>query len=272
MTIPLCENCTKGYRLAGDPSGEMVTLGSFKTYFRKSASSTESEPSKKAIVLFTDAFGLTMPNIQLIGDSLGQSLDVDVYVPDMFEGKPPLRHEDLVPFTPDQPGVTLSIKQKLDWAWTMLKNLPGIFMYRPDVVRKRAEAFIKALKEEKHYDRIGAAGYCLGGCGALHIATTGLVDVVVICHPGPTSRGEVSRIRTQTSWVCAEEDVWLSSANREQYEAILRAKSETQAFESHVYQGTTHGFAARPNLEIPQVKQAFEDALQQTTKWFQEKL
>lgn len=250
----------------------MVTVGSFQTYFRKSASGTESEPSKKALVLFTDAFGLTIPNTQLIGDSLGQSLDVDVYVPDLFDGKPPLNHEDLAPVTADQPGVKLSLKQKLLWLRTMVKNLPGIIIHRPDAVRKQAEAFVKALQEAKHYDRIGAVGYCLGGCAAIHIATTGLVNAVVICHPGPTSRGEVNRIRTPTSWVCAEEDVWLSVANRQQYEAILRAKSETQAFEMHVYPGTTHGFSVRPNLEIPQIKQAQEDALQQTTKWFQEQL
>lgn len=86
MSLPLCENCTQGYRLPGEPSGEMVTVGSFQTYFRKSESGTESEPSKKALVLFTDAFGLTIPNTQIIGDSLGQSLDVDVYVPDLFDG------------------------------------------------------------------------------------------------------------------------------------------------------------------------------------------
>ncbi|KAG8930106.1 hypothetical protein FRC01_003251 [Tulasnella sp. 417] len=255
-----------------EPSGEMVPIGSFQSYFRKSSSGTESEPSKKAIVLFTDAFGLTIPNTQLIGDSLGQSLDVDIYVPDLFEGKPPLRHEDLAPFTADQPGVTLSLKQKLGWLWTALKSFPGTIANRPDVVRKRGEAFVKALKEAKHDDRIGVVGYCLGGCAAIHIATTALADTVVIAHPGPTSREEVGRIRTPTSWACAEEDMWLSVANRDQYEAILRAKSETQAFEIHVYPGTTHGFSVRPNLDIPQLKQAYEGALQQTTKWFQETL
>ncbi|KAG9016800.1 hypothetical protein FRB90_002133 [Tulasnella sp. 427] len=315
MSIPLCENCTQGYRLPGEPNGEMVTVGEFQTYFRRSSSSTEGEPCKKAVVLFTDAFGLTIPNTQIIGDSLGQSLDVDIYVPDLFEGKPPLRHEDLVPYTPDQPGVTLSLKGKIGWTLTMLKDLPWVIINRPDVIRRRAEAFVKALKQAKEYDRIGAVGYCLGGirlsktavnamfdlvkptvtgCAAIHIATTGLTNAVVIAHPGPTSRGEVDRIQTPTSWVCAEEDIWLSVANREQYFEILRPKSEAQAFESHVYlgtfspsvissstiqayarvpdAGTTHGFAVRPNLGIPQIKKAFEDALQQTTNWFKEKL
>ncbi|KAG8930105.1 hypothetical protein FRC01_003250 [Tulasnella sp. 417] len=265
MSVSLSDHCTKGYRLPGELSGEMITIGSFKTYFRKSSSSTESEPSKKALVLFTDIFGLTIPNTQLNGDRLGQSLDVDVYVPDLFEGKPLVSQEDMGPFTVHQPGVTLSFKQQLGRAWALLKRLPHLrreITNRPGAVKRRGEAFIKALKEAKHYDRIGIVGYCFGGGVAIHVAATDLVDTIVIIHPSLTSREEVARIR----------DMWISAATREQYEGVLRAKLEAQDFEIQVYPGTTHGFAVRPNLEIPEVKQAYEGALQQTTKWLQEKL
>jgi len=36
--------------------------------------------------------------------------------------------------------------------------------------------------------------------------------------------------------------------------------------------GTVHGFAARPNLEIPEVKAGFEGALDQTVQWFKKTL
>ena len=36
--------------------------------------------------------------------------------------------------------------------------------------------------------------------------------------------------------------------------------------------GTVHGFAARPNLEIPEVKAGFEGALDQTMQWFKKTL
>jgi carboxymethylenebutenolidase len=36
--------------------------------------------------------------------------------------------------------------------------------------------------------------------------------------------------------------------------------------------GTAHGFASRPNLELPEVKTAFEGALVQTVKWLEKTL
>ena len=36
--------------------------------------------------------------------------------------------------------------------------------------------------------------------------------------------------------------------------------------------GTAHGFAARPNLELPEIKEAFELAFEQTVQWFQKTL
>jgi hypothetical protein len=32
--------------------------------------------------------------------------------------------------------------------------------------------------------------------------------------------------------------------------------------------GTAHGFAARPNLNVPEVKLAYEEAFEQTVEWF----
>lgn len=36
--------------------------------------------------------------------------------------------------------------------------------------------------------------------------------------------------------------------------------------------GTVHGFAARPNLSMPDVKEAYEGALEQTAAWFKKTL
>ena len=36
--------------------------------------------------------------------------------------------------------------------------------------------------------------------------------------------------------------------------------------------GTAHGFALRPNLNIPEIKTAFEGALEQTVNWFKKTL
>lgn len=36
--------------------------------------------------------------------------------------------------------------------------------------------------------------------------------------------------------------------------------------------GTAHGFAVRPNLALPEVKEAYEKAFEQTVEWFENTL
>lgn len=36
--------------------------------------------------------------------------------------------------------------------------------------------------------------------------------------------------------------------------------------------GTAHGFAARPNLALPEIEEAFEQAFNQTVHWFDKTL
>ena len=36
--------------------------------------------------------------------------------------------------------------------------------------------------------------------------------------------------------------------------------------------GTAHGFAVRPNLEVPEVKVGYEGGLEQTIAWFKKTL
>lgn len=36
--------------------------------------------------------------------------------------------------------------------------------------------------------------------------------------------------------------------------------------------GTVHGFAARPNTQLPEIKEAFEKSLEQTVSWFKKRL
>ena len=64
--------------------------------------------------------------------------------------------------------------------------------------------FIPLLKEKKGYKKIGAVGYCFGGSACIRLASTGLIDGSVICHPGPFSLSQVRAIRIPVSWVCAE--------------------------------------------------------------------
>ena len=76
-----CENCFKGFVLPGEPSGSMVGTA----YFHPAPSPTP-ENSKQAIVLLSDIFGLTLVNCKIQADVLSEKLNMDVWVPDLFDG------------------------------------------------------------------------------------------------------------------------------------------------------------------------------------------
>lgn len=73
-----CENCFKGNILPGEPTGVMVD----GAYYRSAANTTSST----AIVLLTDAFGLSLVNPKILADRLAEKVGVDVWVPDLFNG------------------------------------------------------------------------------------------------------------------------------------------------------------------------------------------
>ena len=54
--------------------------------------------------------------------------------------------------------------------------------------------------------------------------------------------------------------------------AARRGKPEFVEYEFRDYKGTCHGFAARPNLIIPEVVKGYEGALEQTVTWFKKML
>lgn len=54
-------------------------------------------------------------------------------------------------------------------------------------------------------------------------------------------------------------------------EAIFAARKDQPGFidyEFADYAGTAHGFAARPNLELPNIVEAYKKAMEQTATWF----
>jgi len=46
--------------------------------------------------------------------------------------------------------------------------------------------------------------YCFGGATCVRIGSTGLVDSVVIAHPGGFSMDKVKAIKVPASWACAQ--------------------------------------------------------------------
>jgi len=214
---------------------------------------------------------LPLQNPKIQADDFAKETGIDVYVPDIFNGSPPIKSEDLMPYETYEIGQTTSIWQKIGFFFLALRVIPGLLIFNsPKTVVRRSTKFLQDLKAEKSIERIGAVGYCFGGMVIVNLAHEGLLQVGVIAHPGNVSNEAIAKINFPVSWLTAEEDPSFPIKQQQEAEAIFagRTGADKVDYEFKHYKGTKHGFAARPALQVPVVKQAFEDACDQTVAWF----
>jgi len=102
--------------------------------------------------------------------------------------------------------------------------------------------------------------YCFGGAVGVRLGSTDLFDTLVIAHPGNITLDQIKAIKVPVSWVCAEDDMSFKKLLRNEAEAAFAAckdKPEFVPYEFKDYKGTVHGFAARPNLGLPDIVEAY---------------
>jgi len=265
--MSICEHCVSGHVLPGEPKGSFHD----GAYLHPGP-----EGTTRAVVLLTDIFGLPLKNCKITADRLSERLGCDVWIPDVFDGKPPVKESELSPLLADQPGHKLTIGQKLSFVWLLLTHLFSfIAIFQSSKIDARVTKFLDGLKEQKKYEKIGAVGYCFGGAILIRLAQKKYFDSGVIAHPGQAKPEHIRAIDIPTSWICAEEDQSFGPELRNATEAILAERKDKPEFVDYEfvdYKGTTHGFAARPNLGIPEIKEAFEKSFEQTVHWFEKTL
>ncbi|KAN0123351.1 dienelactone hydrolase endo-1-3,1,4-beta-D-glucanase [Russula decolorans] len=253
-----CTYCYKGFALPGEPKGTIVG----QDYF--TAAPNDATQRTKAIVLLTDIFGLPLPNPRIVADQLAEQVGVDVWVPDLFNGKPIADANTMEPLFPDRAGV------KISWLRLLIKFIPSM----PRLLANRP-SFIKKIKSEKGYERIGAVGYCFGGGIAGRLGSSDFVNTIVIAHPSNLKPAQIRAIKVPSSWALAEDDHGFKDKDVKTAEGIFKEQEEKPDhvdYEFQVYKGTAHGFAVRPNMDVPEVKAGYEGALDQTIAWFKKTL
>ncbi|KZV76146.1 dienelactone hydrolase endo-1-3,1,4-beta-D-glucanase [Peniophora sp. CONT] len=263
-----CENCFKGSELPGEPQGSLVD----GAYFRAAAAPTAEGEPKRAIVLLSDIFGLPLKNCKIMADQLSERVGVDVWVPDLFDGRPPVKPEEIEPLMPDRAHAKQGFMSYIRLLFLFITHFFAMRRTRPAIGEARAREFIEKLRTEKSYNRLGAVGYCYGGTVAVGLGKSPqLVNTLVIAHPGWIKIEDVKLMKVPSSWVCAEEDFSFKPHLRNGAEAVYKereGKDDFVPYEFKDWKGTAHGFAIRPNQSVPDVKAGYEGALAQTVDWF----
>ncbi|KAG5634108.1 hypothetical protein DXG03_006303, partial [Asterophora parasitica] len=68
--------------------------------------------------------------------------------------------------------------------------------------------FIKTIRDERKYEKVGAIGYCYGGAAAVRLGATGLVESLIICHPGPITIAQVKAIKARKLIYTTRHELW----------------------------------------------------------------
>lgn len=161
---PFCVHCVTGYRLPGQPRGRIEKIGTFDTYLAEP--STGVQDTTKAIIFFTDAFGLGLDNNKILADRLAQATGLSVYAPDLF-GANPVPEASLAnqPDTAEQLK-NASILTKLTSVAKFAVLAPWFFKYRPSTVLPRLEEYLGHIKSQYNYHKLGGIGCVAGACVA----------------------------------------------------------------------------------------------------------
>ncbi|KAK4692991.1 hypothetical protein P7C71_g4316, partial [Lecanoromycetidae sp. Uapishka_2] len=280
---PSCNDCIKGTVHSGQPSGKEEMIHGLNTY----VVGNRTNP-RGIIVIYSDVFGLPLPNNRLIADAYAKSGEWLVYLPDFFEGDPvPLNVADvLIPVD--------TAKQSTFSKYTgILANAPSFLMWmtrhKQAPTEKVCMNFLQALRRATPTSqKIGMVGFCWGGKYAIRAGLESnmieieggkvpLVDAVVVLHPSHVALpDDVETLVVPVSYGWGLEDIAVNIKQKDQVQDIhAKAKEggrKLPEMEHKVYKPGRHGFAVRGNPEDPQEKACLEDSVTQVLSWFEPRL
>jgi dienelactone hydrolase len=93
-----------------------------------------------------------------------------------------------------------------------------------------------------------------------------LTDASVFCHPSLLALADIDSLRSPAAFALAELDDAFPEKTRTLSEKKLSEKKLDHEFV--VYDGTTHGFAMRGNLDVEVIRKGQQGAIDQTAQWF----
>ncbi|KAM7214901.1 alpha/beta-hydrolase [Rhypophila decipiens] len=279
-----CDQCIKGTIHSGNPIGETITVHGLTTYVIGNRTSPRG-----IIVMYSDVFGLELPNNKLIADSYAKSGEWLVYMPDFFEGDPvPLKMADLlIP-------VDAASQSKIGKYGGLLASMPSYLLWtgrhKTAKTEKVCVDFLAKLRRDTQPKglKIGMVGFCWGGKYAIragldeHMIEIGarkekvpLVDAVVALHPSHlVVPADVEGLVVPVSYAWGEEDSLVSLETKTKVEKVesrvgkAEGKKPRPKMEHQVYRPGRHGFAVRGNPDDAAERACLEKSVTQVLEWF----
>jgi len=277
---PCTQECIKGTIHEGVPQGKEELIHGLNTYVIGNRTSPRG-----IIVIYSDIFGLPLPNNRLIADAYAKSGEWLVYLPDFFKGDPvALSVADLL--IPADAAKQSSFSKYTG----MLASAPSFIMWmmrhKQGPTDKVCMDFLRELRRATpNTQKIGMAGFCWGGRYAIRAGLESnmieiggkkvpLVDAVTAMHPSNLTLPEDFEtlvVPLSTGW--GLEDVGVNIKQKAMVEDIQAKQREAgkklPEMEHRVYKPGRHGFAIRGNPDDPLERACLEDSEKQALDWFE---
>ncbi|KAL6408575.1 hypothetical protein AUP68_08435 [Ilyonectria robusta] len=274
-----CNECIKGSIHKGQPQGTEEPIHGLNTY----VVGNRTNP-RAIVVMYSDVFGLTLPNNKLIADAYARSGEYLVYLPDFLEGDPVhLAMADvLIP-------VDAANQSTFSKYTGLLANMPSFLMWmsrhRQGPTEKVCVDFLQKLRRSTpRTQKIGMVGFCWGGRYAIRAgvkahaieidgAEVPLVDAVVALHPSNlVLPDDVEEMAVPTSYGWGVEDTIVSFEQKAKVEEIhaqaAKARKYVPEVEHKIYTPGRHGFGVRGNPDEPLERACLEGVEAQVLAWF----
>jgi len=241
------------------------------------------ENPRGIIVVYSDIFGLKLPNNKLIADAYAKSGEYLVYLPDFFKGDPvALKVADLlIP-------VDAAKQSSLGKYTGLLASAPSFIMWmtrhKEGPTHKVCMDFLASLRRATPGQKIGMVGMCWGGRYAIRAGLEGnmierdgqkvsLVDAVVALHPSNMVLPvDIENAVVPISMGWGLEDPQVSIETKGKVEEIhakeQKAGRTVPEMEHKVYKPGRHGFSVRGNPDDPLERACLEDSVTQVLDWF----
>lgn len=81
--MSICINCITGTEIPGEPKGSVEKIANIDTYVAKPSKEIADDSKTKAILSFTDVFGMQFKNNKIVADLIAEQSGLTVYTPDV---------------------------------------------------------------------------------------------------------------------------------------------------------------------------------------------